>query len=256
MLTTRMILSITMAVAALPFVFFVKPPSHELWQALIVSVIVHWAYQWAMIRALHRGDLSLVFPVMRGAGPLLTALFAFLILGEQLTSLQMVGLITASAGVIFFAIPEKVSEDAKHLNRVALFYAVLTGIGVGAYSAVDARAIRIAEIPYTFIVWLFLLDWIGVTIVTLFARRGRVTDVIRAQWKDGVSAGLLGAASFSLILYAFTLTNVATVTALRETAVVFGAILGWLFLKESFGLRRILSASVIAAGLVMMQLAA
>lgn len=255
-LTTRMIMSMTMALTAIPVAVFVPFPSQALWGALLISLLVHGAYQWAMIRALHRGDLSLVFPVMRGAGPVLTAFFAWVVLNETLSPGALVGLFLASVGVVIFALPEKLAPEAQKLNRAALFYAVLAAIGVGAYSAVDARAVRLADTPWTFIAWLYLIDWIFVTLTTVFTRRGTLMTSVRAQWKGGVAAGLIGSFSFALLLYAFTLAGAATVTALRETAVVFGAILGWLFLNESFGLRRVVSAAVIAAGLALMQLAA
>ena len=81
-LSTRMIVSIAMALSVVPFAPFVPLPTTTVWAALAISVVVHWFYQFAMIRALHRGDLSLVFPVMRGLAPLLTAITATVVLNE------------------------------------------------------------------------------------------------------------------------------------------------------------------------------
>ena len=99
-LTSRMVLSIVMALSVLPLAFFVPLPPRETLPLLALSMAVHWFYQFSAIRAMHRGDLSLVFPVMRGLGPLATAMIASIALKEALTLWQMAGLVTASAAII------------------------------------------------------------------------------------------------------------------------------------------------------------
>ena len=108
--------------------------------------------------------------------------------------------------------------------------------------------------PYTFIVWLILLDWIGITAVTLWTRRGQLIVRVRPQLRAAMIGGVSGTLSYSAALYAFDLTDVALVTALRETSVFFAALLGTVLLKEGFGWRRGISAAVLAAGLVLMQI--
>jgi drug/metabolite transporter (DMT)-like permease len=120
-LSTRMIVSIAMALSVLPFVLFVDMPTREIWWALGLSVVVHWFYQFAMIRALHRGDLSLVFPVMRGLAPLLTAIMATFYLGETPGLLGWVGLVIATCALIVFAMPEGAGLEGRKLQRTALF---------------------------------------------------------------------------------------------------------------------------------------
>ena len=114
-LSTRMIVSIAMALSVLPFAPFVPMPTAEVWAALAVSVVVHWGYQFAMIRALHRGDLSLVFPVMRGLSPLLTAVTASIFLAEAPSVLGWAGLLIATAALIVFAMPEDLESGQKKL---------------------------------------------------------------------------------------------------------------------------------------------
>jgi drug/metabolite transporter (DMT)-like permease len=107
--------------------------------------------------------------------------------------------------------------------------------------------------PFTFIIWLFLVDWIMITTAATLLRRRALLEVVRAKWRYGVAAGALSILSFGAALWAFSMMEVARVSALRETAVVFAAIMGARMLKEGFGRRRILAALALACGLVLMQ---
>ncbi|MDX1293377.1 MAG: EamA family transporter, partial [Hyphomonas sp.] len=182
--------------------------------------------------------------------------FAGIVLQEHLTLLQVFGLAVASGSIIVFALPTGMNATTRRLDREALAWAVLTALGVGLYAVADTRAARAVPDPLTFVVWLFLLDWIGVTLVTLVQRRGRLRSVMARQWKGGLAGGLLGTISYGLAIYAYTLTDAAIVTALRETSVIFAAAFGAIFLKEGFGYRRICAAALLAMGLLLMQVGA
>jgi drug/metabolite transporter (DMT)-like permease len=124
---------------------------------------------------------------------------------------------------------------------------------VSLYNVTDARGVRIAPDPFTFIVWLFLLDCIFITAAAILFRRNALAAAVAMKWRYGVAAGALSILSFGAALYAFSLMETAKVSALRETSVVFAALLGAAFLGESFGRRRILAALALATGLVLMQ---
>jgi len=258
-LSTRMVVSVAMALSVLPFAPFVPMPTPTVWAALGLSVMVHWFYQFAMVRALHRGDLSLVFPVMRGLAPLLTAITATIFLNETPNLIGWTGLIVATTALIVFALPEDDGKAHQSLKRSALIWAAITAFGIAGYSVADANGARLAAHAgsfATFIVWLFLFDWIGITCAMIYARRGRVWADIKPQISDGTIAGVLGTISYGSALWAFTLTEAANVTAIRETSVVFGAFFGAIFLKESFGKRRVIAAAILAAGLLMLEFSA
>lgn len=256
-LSTRMIVSLAMAATVLPFAPFVPLPTPQVWAALALSVFVHWFYQFAMIRALHRGDLSLVFPVMRGLAPLLTAILATVFLSETPSFYGWLGLIIATGALIIFAMPERLDGVKQPLKRAALFWAMLTALGIAGYSVVDANGTRLAAENnlFTFVVWLFLFDWIGITSAMLIIRRGRIWQDVKPQIVGGTIGGVLGTISYGAALWAFTLSEAANVTAIRETSVVFGAIFGAVFLKEAFGPRRIIAASILAFGLILLEFA-
>ena len=256
-LTARMVLSTSSALIMAPFLFLVPAPPPDLWPSVLFAVAVHWLYQFGLVRALHRGDLSRIFPIMRGSSPLLVAIVATFVLGEELAPLGWAGLLMASLAVITFAIHESRDTSAaqKRLDQSALFWAGVTALGIAAYSVTDASVIRQMPSPFTFIVYLFALDWIGITIATLIIRRGKVWAHVKPQLKSGMLGGAASVLSFGAALYAFTLTDTAIVTALRETSVVWAALMGALWLKEGFGKRRIIAACVLVCGLGLMQLA-
>jgi len=252
-LVGRVVMSVSAALLIVPAIFFVPPPDKATFGALALALPAHFFYQMCLVKALQRGDLSLVFPVMRGAAPLLTAVAALLLLGEALAPLAWLGLVAATVAVFSFALPPSGVRLRDHPDRAALAWAIATAVGVALYNVTDARGVRIAPDPFTFIVWLFLVDPIPIAITVLLLRRGALASAVAMKWRYGVAAGALSILSFGAALYAFSLIETARVSALRETSVVFAAIMGSLFLGESFGRRRIIAALVLAAGLILMQ---
>ncbi len=245
----RSVMALSSAVLMLPGAFIAPFPKPETWAILALSLPAHWLYQTALVRALSRGDLSLVFPVMRGSAPLLTAMAAALTLGEKLEPMAIAGLVLASLSTIVFALPERAASGAAHMRRSALLWAMATGAGVAIYNVIDARGVRSGDSQWSFIVWLFLLDWVGIHLITFLTRRTTYLSSMRAAFWPGLGAGTLSLMSFSMALYGFSIAPVAYISAMRETAVVFAALMGWWFLKEGFGLRRSLAALMLAAGL-------
>jgi drug/metabolite transporter (DMT)-like permease len=253
-LGARAVMALSSALLVLPAAFFIPLPSQQTWMILALSLPAHWLYQTALVRALSRGDLSLVFPVMRGSAPLLTALAAAIVLGEQLSPLALTGLVIASLATVIFALPERNFGGSRKVRNSALLWALATGACVAIYNVIDAQGVRSGSSPWSFIVWLFLLDWIGINVIALLTRgREQFVACARAALWPGVGAGVCSLASFSMALYGFSIAPVAYMSAMRETAVVFAAIMGWWFLREGFGARRTLAAIILAAGLCLLQ---
>lgn len=252
-LVARAVLSVSAALLLLPATLLVPLPDARIWGALALAAPAHFGYQLCLIKALQRGDLSLVFPVMRGAAPLLTGAAAFLLLGEALAPLGVAGLLLATAAVFVFAAPPRGVLLRHHPDRQVLGWALATAAGIALYNVADARGVRLAPEPFTYIVWIFLIDAIGIAALALVRRRRELVRTVREKWRFGVAAGILSILSYGAAIYAFSLIETAKVSALRETSVVFAALMGTLFLKESFGPRRILAALALAAGLVLMQ---
>ena len=256
----RTVMTLSSSLLMLPFTFLAPLPSPQTWMFLALSLPAHWLYQTALVRALSRGDLSMVFPVMRGTAPLLTAISASVFLKEHLSPLAICGLLIASLATIVFALPERNFGGSRAVRNSAVLWALATGVGVAIYNVIDAQGVRSAvettRTQWSFIVWLFVLDFIGVSSILLITRGARefVASARRAL-KPGLAAGVFSTFSFSMALFGFSLAPVAYISAMRETAVVFAAIMGWWFLREGFGARRTLAAIVLAAGLGLLQFA-
>jgi drug/metabolite transporter (DMT)-like permease len=252
-LVGRAILSCSAALLIAPAALFVALPDARTWGALLLAIPAHFFYQMCQVQAMSRGDLSLVFPVMRGLAPLLTAATAWAVLGQRLNGVEW--LAVATGAIIAFALPPRGHSLRAHPDRAALGWALLTAVGVSLYNATDARGVRIAPEPLTFIVWLFLVDWICVTAAAVLLRRGQLVAAVRPQWRSAVTAGALSILSFGASLYAMSLIDAAKVSALRETSVVVAALMGALLLHEALGVRRLAAAAVLAAALVALQFA-
>ncbi|OWV34697.1 hypothetical protein B5C34_08295 [Pacificimonas flava] len=254
-LSSRAILQCSAALMVAPALFVVPPPDAATWRALAVAVPAHFAYQLVLVGALKHGELSLVFPIMRGGAPLLTGLLAWLVLGEALSLPAVLGLVIATLAVVAFALPPRGVGLLAHPDRRALLFALLTAAGIALYNVTDAAGVRAAPSPFTFIVLLFMFDCLGITPLALWRRRGRWGEIIRAKWRYGLAGGGLSILSYGAALYAFSLTEAARVSAVRETSVVFAALFGALILKEGFGTRRIVAALILAGGLAILQFA-
>jgi len=199
-LVGRAILSASAAAMMAPAALFVLAPNTATWAALAIALPAHFFYQICLIRALGRGDLSLVFPVMRGTAPLLTAFAALFFLHETLEPLAWVGLAVAPLAVVSFAMPPRGVPIRDHPDRIALGWAGATALGVSLYNVADARGVRIAPDPFTFIVWLFLLDCVLITSLALFLRRNALSRAVAMRWRYGVAAGGLSIFSFGAAL--------------------------------------------------------
>ncbi len=250
----RAVMAFTSAILMLPFVFVAPLPNPQTWMILGLSLPAHWLYQTALVRALSRGDLSLVFPVMRGSAPLLTALAASLVLGEHVSPLAITGLLIASLATVVFALPEKNFGGSRKVRNSALLWAMATGACVAIYNVIDAQGVRSGPSQWSFIVWLFVLDWIGINTIAYITRGHRqfIAGARAALW-PGIGAGVCSLISFSMALYGFSIAPVAYISAMRETAVVIAAVMGWWFLKEGFGARRTFAAVILASGLALLQ---
>lgn len=250
----RAVMALSSAILMFPAVFFTPLPNAATWMILGLSLPAHWLYQTALVRALSRGDLSLVFPVMRGSAPLLTAIAASLVLGEHLSGLAITGLVIASFATALFALPEKDFGGSRRVRNSALLWAIATGACVAVYNVIDAQGVRSGPSQWSFIVWLFVLDWIGINAIALVTRGPTqfIAGARAALW-PGIGAGVCSLVSFSMALYGFSVAPVAYISAMRETAVVFAAVMGWWFLREGFGARRTFAAVVLAGGLGLLQ---
>ncbi|MDT7579874.1 MAG: hypothetical protein QOK35_1138 [Pseudonocardiales bacterium] len=223
------------------------PPSRA-WPYIVASALLHVVYILLLWASYQLGEFSQVYPVARGTAPLVVAVIE-IVLGHALPVLQLVGIVVISLGLISLAL------DGGGLSRAALpalGAAAATGISIAAYTVVDAGAVSTTPV-LVYATWMFLLQGPVMPLIALV--RGRS---LRAQARPVLLAGLAGGVvslvAYGLVLVAQTSGATAAVASLRETSIVFGAIIGTVFFHERFGVGRVVAAVVVALGIVLVNL--
>ena len=240
------------SILALPVLPLVAAPAEPSWVFLLLSVLLHVGYFFFLLQAYKVGDLSHVYPVARGAAPLLVAGGGAVFAGEFLTPGQLAGLLLASLAIASFAFERGLS--ALRQPKPFLF-GLVTAIFISSYTVTDALGVRASGSPLGFIAWLFLISGLPLLGYAFVARRGAFGPYVRANWKAGLIGGTFCALAYALVIWALSFGAMAFVSALRETSVVFAVLLGWVMLGEPFGGRRVVAAIVVVAGIAIMQLA-
>lgn len=250
-LLTMMMVIGTNAVVAVFALPFLPPPAPESWIYLLLSACIHIGYFFFLIEAYRVGDLSHVYPLARGAAPLMVAGGAAIFAGELLSPMELAGLLLVSAAIASFAFERGL---ASLRNPRPLLFGLGTAIFVSSYTITDGLGVRASGSPLGFIAWLFVVDGMPLLVYALVARRGRVLPYMRAYWKPGLTGGLMCTAAYALVIWALNFSDMAFVSALRETSVVFAVLLGSLLLKEPFGGRRLAASLLVVAGIAIMHL--
>ena len=240
----------------LPVALFMVPwPSLHLWLILIGVWAIHTLYKTLQAMAYTRGAYTVVYPIVRGTGPLFTVIGAFLLFGEVFTIGQWMGMGVLLCGIFGLAVYNlRTVTLERETLKMALGLAFCTGLCVALYTTYDAYGIRAAADPFTFLAWFFVIDGWAMPIVSLvYARRKGITLRSQGLWWRGPIGGLLAIASFGSILMATRLDKVGEAAVLRETSTIFAALIGWFFLKETVGPRRVVLMALIVLGAVIVE---
>ena len=254
-LATTTLVAIGAGLVALPFVPFYGWLAAPAWPWLIASIIIHLFYFAGLIESYRAGDMGQVYPIARGAAPLMTATMTTLFIGERLGLYGWGGIVLLAAGVLLLSL--RGGRDLARLDRKAVGFALFTAVTVCVYSVVDGVGARLAG-PGKANAYSLLL-FVGIApVVVAYALVRRGTSVFPAMaphWKTGLGGGALAVISYSIAIWAMTLAPIAIVAALRETSVLFGAIIAVVILKEPLRTARVVAAAMIVGGLVLLRLA-
>jgi drug/metabolite transporter (DMT)-like permease len=230
---------------------FVPLPAPEAWTFLAASALIHVFYYIFLLKAYRWGDLSHVYPIARGIGPLLVAILSGRLVGEVLSWHEVFGVSLVSGGIASLALSG--GWPRGHQWRPVI-YAVLTGITIAGYTFADGLGARHSGNALSYIAWLNFLEGPWVLVFAVLVRRRSIVPYLQRTWWRGLGGGFIATVGYGIAIWALSLGAMAHVAALRETSVIFAATFGALFLKESFGTRRILAAALVASGLVLMNL--
>lgn len=235
-----------MAAAMVPFVGI---PDSRAWPYMAAALTFQFAYKRLLAEAYRHGDLSRIYPLVRGLPPLALAALGWIVVGERLSGAEMGAIALVAAGILTLVFGTRSALDLRPVG-----YAVATAATITAYTLLDGLGSRASGNAFAYVTCLIALDG---SIFAAYIAATRGTSVLRAALKrrrTTLVGGACGFASYALVVWAFTMAPIALVAALRETSVVIAAIFGALLLKERFGPPRIGAAILIAAGLALLKL--
>lgn len=235
-------------VLLLPWVAHPAPASRLF---IAVSALLHVGYATMLMLSYKVGDLGHVYPLARGVSPLLVAVVAAVAVHERLDPPRLGGVLLVCVGLASLVLGGGLPTLDE---RPALVYALGTGLFIAAYTVVDGIGVRRSGAALGYSTWLFALESPVIPLFAL-ARRGHALAAdLRPVWHVGVLGGLLSLVAYSLVIWAQTRGALAAVAALRETSVIVAALIATLFFHEPFGRRRVLAATLVAAGIVVLNL--
>jgi len=230
-----------------PLLPFVPLPAPASWPYLGASLVIHIGYYTALVGTYRAGDLSHGYPLMRGVAPLLVAGFGAVVLGELPGVWMWIGILLISGGVIGIAF---VGGASFLHNRRATAWALTNAALIAAYTLVDGAGVRLAGSAFSYAAWMFFLDGFPYVLIVAWLRRSELLSYVRAHWRRGLAGGAFSVVAYAIALWAMTRAPIAAVAALRETSVIFAAILGTWLLKEPFGRARFAGAAAVVAGVI------
>ncbi|MDM7464299.1 MAG: DMT family transporter [Tepidimonas taiwanensis] len=253
--TSRAAIDIAIACLAGPAALFLVPwPAPGLWPVLFGAMVIHIGYKLAQAATYQRGAYTVVYPVVRGVAPLFAIIAATLIFGERYTLVQWGGVAVLVGGIFGLAAWNwRRLTVGRETLAPALGYALLTGGFVALYTTYDAWGIRLAENPFTFLAWFFLLDSWFMPLIAWRKLAALPRSEVGPLARRALTGAVVAFASFGAIMLATRIDDVGRAAVLRETSTVFAALVGWLILGEKVGPVRSALMAMIAAGAVIVE---
>lgn len=243
-LWTVTVMSFSSSLVAIPFLFIEPWPAPAAWTYIVLSACLQVGYSVFLVVAYRYGELGQVYPIVRGTVPLLVTLGGLLMAGERLGALQTVGVLLVAAGIM------SLSLGKGRTTAPSLLFALATGALIASYATVDAIGVREAGDTGAYTAW--VLGLYGVLLpATFVAVRGRLSiDPRSPETLKALGGGIVALVAYGAVVAAFALGPAGPIIALRETSVVFAALIGWLFLGEKLTSRRVVACAVVAAGAI------
>ncbi len=223
---------------------FVPLPATESWPWMGLSLLVHIGYFLTLVETYRHADLSVAYPLMRGTAPLLVALAAPL-LGETLSPGLLAGVTLIGVGI---TLPVWLGIQRGTVARAGLGFACANACTIAIYTLSDGIGVRLSGSAAAYALWLFFLNAWGILAIAWWQRGSGLIVYIRRRWAPVLTGSVLSLGSYGIVLWAMTLAPISAVAALRETSVIFAALLGAVLLKERMGRWRTAGAMLVALG--------
>ncbi|MBY6067400.1 DMT family transporter [Leisingera aquaemixtae] len=220
------------------------------WPYLLAGIALHLGYQLFLIQSYKLGDLTQVYPIARGASPLLVAAGTAMFLGAAFSQAELLALLMISAGILSIALVRR--QDGTFSMKAGAL-ALVTGMFIASYSIVDGQGARVAGTALGFFGTLTAANALAFGAI-IGVSRPEMLRGLPALWRLAVFGGGASFTAYVLVVWAFTQAPIALVTALRETSIIFALLLGVGFLGEKLDLRKVFSTALTLAGAVLLRL--
>jgi len=225
-------------------------PQAEVWWWLLGSGVFHSAYKLFLAYAYEHGDLSRVYPIARGAAPMMVLALSFWLLSDPIAGMEYVGILLLGAGILMMARGAFANSEAARLVPLALGSAMATA----GYSIVDGLGARVSGDAVAYVAWLFVLDAVFFTPICVALRGTRVFTSDLRVWGLNTVAAAASYGAYAVVVWAMTQAPIALVTALRETSILFAVLIGWLVFGDRMDRQKIMAAGLIVTGVLLTRL--
>ncbi len=246
------LISIACGAWALPFAPFYPLPPNAAWPYIAASLVIHVAYYFTLGEAYRTGDLGQVYPIARGTAPMLTAIGSTLIIGEGVSQTGVIGIFILTSGILLLSL--RGGRKGAVFDQRGIGFAILCAASIAAYTLVDGIGVRTALDPLPYIIWLMLLDGVMMLIFGLFRWGSAVLRHPLKTWALVLAGGAMSLIAYGIALWAMSRAPIALVAALRETSVLFAAVIGVTFLREPVLPVRIVAGALVMLGVMLVRL--
>jgi drug/metabolite transporter (DMT)-like permease len=231
-------------------VAFAGLPPSSAWPFIIASAALHVVYNLLLLASYQLGEFSQMYPLARGTSPWVVALVSVLVLDRDLPIAELAGVLAVSAGLIALVF---IGGRPGRQDLPAISAAVLTGLAIASYTVVDGLGVMQAPL-FAYTGWMFLLQGPPIAVLAVIRRGRGLPAAVRASAGPGLVGGAISIVAYTIVLWAQTSGALAPIAALRETSIIFGALIGAVFLGERLGAKRAIAAAVVLAGVVLISL--
>jgi drug/metabolite transporter (DMT)-like permease len=229
------------------------------WAFVAASAVVHILYYLTLLRGYLKSDLTVVYPMARGSGPLLSSMVAIVLLGEALTVLGMAGILMVAAGVFFIAggpsLFRAAHDPAKRAGiHRGMAYGLLTGVFIASYTVIDGYAVKVVAMSPILLDYFSTLVRVVLLLPSMLRDRRVALEHWHTQWKYALVVAAISPIGYVLVLYAMQVAPLSHVAPAREVSMLFAALIGGQLLNEGDRVARIAGAAFIAFGVMALAL--
>ena len=246
------LMSFAMGLLSLACLPFVAIPQGITWFWIILSALLHTGYKIYLIRAYDSGDLAQIYPLARGAAPLIMALAGVLLLSEILSPTMATGIIVLCVGIGLMA--ARGGVQLERLSGLAISNALITSLFIAGYTLTDGIGARTAPTASSYAVWMFAIDGFWMALFCMVMRGRQAFVSVLPEWRSGLVTGALSLGAYWIVIWAMTKAPIAAVAALRETSILFAVLISVVFLKERLTGWRSLACLLIVAGVIVLRM--